>query len=95
VTVLTQVSVSVGRAFESLVEAMDVWMVTSLEDIDDDTTLLPLTAGGTTTVTVLGGAVFVIVKVLQVALDEAAGASTRVTEVTSWIDVTTDKASEE
>lgn len=51
-------------------------MVTSA-DLEDDRTSVPLTpGGGAMTVTVLGGAISVTVKVLQWVLDEAAGGST-------------------
>lgn len=53
--------------FEDIDEATDVWIVTSLveEDLADVSTPVPLTTGGAVTVTVLGGADEVTVKVLQ------------------------------
>jgi len=57
-------------------DGIEVWMVTSA-DLEDDRTSVPLTpGGGAMTVTVLGGAISVTVKVLQWVLDEAAGGST-------------------
>jgi hypothetical protein len=77
-------------------------MVMSM-DLEDDTTPPALLTpekpggGGAITVTVLGGATSVTVRVLQWVLDEAAGGVTKieVTEVTSSTDVTRDATSEE
>jgi len=92
---VTWVQGSFPNTFEIVDDGMEVWMVMP-SDLEDSRTSVPLAPGGrATTVTVLGGATSVTVKVLQWVLDEAAGGSTKVTEVTSWTDVTTDATSEE
>lgn len=92
---VTWVQVSVPNTFEIVDDGMEVWMVIP-SDLEDSGMSVPLAPeGGATTVTVLGGATSVTVKVLQWVLDEAAGGSTKVTEVTSWMNVTTDATSEE
>lgn len=92
---VTWVQGSVPNTFEIVDDGIEVWMVMP-SDLEDSRTSVPLApGGGATTVTVLGGATSVTVKVLQWVLDEAAGGSAKVTEVTSWTDVTTDATSEE
>jgi hypothetical protein len=92
---VTWVQGSFPNTFEIVDDGMEVWMVMP-SDLEDSRTSVPLApGGGATMVTVLGGATSVTVKVLQWVLDEAAGGSTKVTEVTSWTDVTTDATSEE
>ena len=92
---VTWVQGSVPNTFEIVDDGIEVWMVMP-SDLEDSRMSVPLApGGGATTVTVLGGATSVTVKVLQWVLDEAAGGSAKVTEVTSWTDVTTDATSEE
>lgn len=92
---VTWVQGSFPNTFEIADDRMEVWMVMP-SDLEDSKTSVPLApGGGAMTVTVLGGATSVTVKVLQWVLDEAAGGSTKVTEVTSWTDVTTDATSKE
>ena len=92
---VTWVQGSVPNTFEIVDDGIEVWMVMP-SDLEDSSMSVPLApGGGATTVTVLGGATSVTVKVLQCVLDEAAGGSAKVTEVTSWTDVTTDATSEE
>lgn len=92
---VTWVQGSVPNTFEIVDDGMEVWMVTP-SDLEDSRMSVPLApGGGAMTVKVLGGATSVTVKVLQWVLDEAAGGSTKVTEVTSWMDVTTDATSGE
>jgi hypothetical protein len=92
---VTCVQGSFPNTFEIVEDGMEVWMVMP-SDLEDSRTSVPLAPeGGATTVTVLGGATSVTVKVLQWVLDEAAGGSTKVTEVTSWTDVTTVATPEE
>lgn len=91
---VTWVQGSVPNTFEIVDDGIEVWMVMP-SDLEDSRMSVPLApGGGATTVTVLG-ATSVTVKVLQWVLDEAAGGSAKVTEVTSWTDVTTDATSEE
>lgn len=91
---VTCVQGSFPNTFEIVDDGIEVWMVMP-SDLEDSRMSVPLApGGGATTVTVLG-ATSVTVKVLQWVLDEAAGGSAKVTEVTSWTDVTTDATSEE